>query len=90
MNDSFPDANVADYQQHISTITLPDKDDRHVAAAAIKGNANTIVTFNLNDFPKSALSPYGIEQVHPDQFTLNLIGFDEKKLLKDLEQWWVD
>ncbi|REL32989.1 PIN domain-containing protein [Rhodohalobacter sp. SW132] len=82
MNDSLPDANVTDYQHYISKITLPDKDDRHVVAAAIKGNADVIVTFNLNDFPRSVLLPFGIEPVHPDQFTLDVIDLDEKSAIE--------
>lgn len=82
MNDSFPGANVTQYKSYISSITLPDKDDRHVVAAAIKEKADAIVTFNLRDFPSSALSSFGIEAVHPDRFALNLIDLDENAALK--------
>ncbi len=37
-------------------------------AAAILSGADTIVTFNLKDFPEDALKPYGIEAQHPDEF----------------------
>ena len=47
---------------------MPDPDDRHVLAAAIRAGAQTIVTINLRDFPAPSLAPYGIEAVHPDTF----------------------
>jgi hypothetical protein len=43
------------------TLTLPDADDRHVLAAAIRAEADVIVTFNLGDFPAETLKRYGIE-----------------------------
>ena len=49
-------------------LELPDANDRHVLAAAIKCNARIIVTINLKDFPTESLNPYGIEAMHPDEF----------------------
>lgn len=48
-----------------------DPKDRHVLACAIAAQVHTIVTFNLRDFPPSALEPWSVEAVHPDQFLLN-------------------
>lgn len=45
-------------------------DNRHVLAAAIRGNANAIVTFNLKDFPEKSVQPYDIDIIHPDDFIL--------------------
>jgi predicted nucleic acid-binding protein len=42
--------------------------DRHVAATAIASNASYIVTFNLKDFPKTALVNYNIQAIHPNHF----------------------
>ncbi|MCA9419011.1 MAG: PIN domain-containing protein, partial [Candidatus Omnitrophica bacterium] len=47
MNLAVPDSLVTGYESHIPSLDLPDPDDRHVLAAAIEGNAETIVTFNL-------------------------------------------
>lgn len=33
--------------------------NRHVLAAAIRGRADIIVTFNIKDFPEAELSNYG-------------------------------
>jgi predicted nucleic acid-binding protein len=72
MDRHVPDCLVGGYEPLIPTLTLPDPDDRHVLAAAIHGGAELIVTFNLGDFPASALEPYNIEAVHPDEFVARL------------------
>lgn len=56
------------YQPLIEAIHLPDLNDRHVLAAAIAGHADSIVTFNIKDFPNQALDQYDIEAIHPDDF----------------------
>jgi hypothetical protein len=73
MTRAIPDCLIDDYQDLIDGLALPDPDDRHVLAAAIRTGAQAIVTFNLKDFPASALSKYGIEALHPDDFLLDLI-----------------
>ncbi len=60
---------------------MPDPDDRHVLAAAINSKAEIIVTFNLTDFPVSALSSYGIEAEHPDVFISKLIDTAADRVL---------
>jgi hypothetical protein len=40
-------------------------------AAAVRGNAEVIVTFNVRDFPEPALKPYDILAVHPNDFLLD-------------------
>ena len=68
MNENVLGCLVTGYEGLIPVLTLPDKDDRHVLAAAITGRADVIVTFNLKDFPKSALQMHKIEAQHPDDF----------------------
>jgi hypothetical protein len=68
MNAHVMDCIVTGYEALIDAVTLPDPNDRHVLAAAIRAGANLIVTFNLKDFPEEALKPYGIEAQHPDDF----------------------
>lgn len=55
MNKAAPDANVENYETLETALSLPDKDDCHVLAAAIHCKAAGIVTFNLRHFPESAL-----------------------------------
>jgi predicted nucleic acid-binding protein len=51
MNRAVRDCLVAGYEPLIEGLKLPDPDDRHVLAAAIKAGAQVIVTRNLKDFP---------------------------------------
>lgn len=67
------DCLVADYEDIIPVLTLPDPDDRHVLAAAICCGADVIVTFNLDDFPPDILRKWGIEAQHPDDFINHLL-----------------
>ena len=73
MNQAIPDVIVTGYQSLIDGLTLPDPDDRHVLAAAIRAGAQVIVTWNLKDFPADALAPYGIVSLDPDEFVVNLL-----------------
>lgn len=68
MNKAVPDSLVTDYQDLVSGLKLPDHNDRHVLAAAIKCGASVIVTSNLKDFPTDPLAKFGVEPQHPDEF----------------------
>jgi hypothetical protein len=68
MNVYVRDCLVTGYEPPISTVTLPDADDRHVLAAAIQSGAEVILTFNLKDFPVDSLRPHGVVAEHPDEF----------------------
>ena len=76
MDAAVPDALVEGYEDLVIGLALPDEDDRHVLAAAIRSGASVIVTFNLKDFPKNALARYGVEAQHPDEFIENLWDLD--------------
>lgn len=73
MNESVRDCLVDGYQYLIPDLALPDKNDRHVLAAAIHSGASIIVTYNLKDFPKEIIAKYDIEAYHPDEFINNLL-----------------
>lgn len=79
MNIAFPDSNVDKYGSLISGITLPDPNDRHVVAAAIRSKADVIVTYNLKDFPISIEKEYDIEIQHPDVFLTNIYDLNPEK-----------
>ncbi len=74
MNRAVPDCIVIDYEDLIDSLVLPDRDDRHVLAAAIRAGSQMIVTFNLRDFPTRTLRRYGVEARHPDDFVIDQIG----------------
>jgi predicted nucleic acid-binding protein len=82
MNKAFPDAEINNYQTLISSIELPDADDRHVLAAAIRCKADVIVTSNLKDFPNEYLTLFDVEAQHPDHFICNLIDLNPEKAMK--------
>lgn len=76
MQAAFDDASVTGWEPLESGITLPDLDDRHVVAAALRGRADMIVTANLRDFPSDVLGSVGLEVQHPDDFLLNQLDLE--------------
>jgi hypothetical protein len=75
LRQAFPEAWVCGYQGLQDSLRVHPK-DRHVLAAAIKCSAQTIVTFNLKDFPPEGLTPFDIEAIHPDEFLVNQFYLD--------------
>lgn len=70
---AVPDCLIDGYAGLIDTVELPDPDDRHVLAAAIRGGADAIVTANLGDFPQNVLNRYQVEAKHPDDLVVELV-----------------
>ena len=73
MDRAIPGAMVDGYSRLIRSLRLPDPDDRHVLAAAIKAGAGRIVTQNTRDFPRTSLAPFGIRAQRPDSFVADLL-----------------
>ena len=71
VEDAFPSASEDRYQPYVDRCAN-DVKDRHVLAAGISSQADSIVTFNLKHFPKAALEPWGIEAITPSTFLLSL------------------
>lgn len=88
MDRAIPDGVVTGYEALVSDLTLPDPDDRHVLAAAIRCHASVIVTFNERDFPVRVLAPLGIEAQHPDEFAQNLFGLDPAAVVAAAQRQW--
>lgn len=81
-NLAFPEALVTNYQFLIEKLELPDQNDRHVLAAAIKVDADVIVTNNLKDFPVNYLDQFGIKVIDPDNFLADIIDLNPQLALK--------
>jgi hypothetical protein len=73
---AVPDCLVTGYESLIDDLELPDPNDRHVLAAAIRAGAQCIVTLNLKDFPPEALERFDIFARHPDDFVLDLADLE--------------
>lgn len=86
MNQAIPDSLVSDYEPLVQGLDLPDEDDRHVLAAAIKCGASVIVTYNLKDFPAKILKRFEIEALHPDVFLSDIWDLDQAAVLKAVQK----
>jgi predicted nucleic acid-binding protein len=79
MIEAVPDCIVSGHEPLIEGLHLRDPDDRHVLAAAIKAGAQVIVTSD-KDFTRQALEPWNIEAKTPDEFVLDQIDIDGRRV----------
>ncbi len=89
MNTAFPEASIAGYGRLIDSLELPDENDRHVLAAAIRCGAQIIVTDNLKDFPNDYLAEFDVEALTADQFlttALDLFPYDGLQAIKAVRE----
>lgn len=68
MCQAVDDCLVTEYEDIIPALCLPDPNDKHVLASAIRCEAQVIVTENKRDFPDTELNKYGIEVHTADEF----------------------
>ncbi len=80
IRNAFPEALVTGYNHLLSRVTN-EKKDRHVLAAAIHGDCETILTFNLRDFAQDTLSPWEIEAKHPQEYLNTLYEMDRAQVI---------
>ncbi|HEY9267537.1 MAG TPA: PIN domain-containing protein [Mycobacterium sp.] len=86
MNKAIRDVLVTGYEPLIDMLDLPDIDDRHVLAAAIKANAQVIVTQNTKDFPPEELESWTIEARSADDFVLDLIDLNQQAVYAQVQR----
>lgn len=86
MCDAVPDCLVTGWEPLVEALDLPDPDDRHVLAAAIRSDAEVIVTYNVRHFPAASLSPFDVEAQHPDDFLAHLVNLDSAVMLHVLHE----
>ncbi len=82
---AFPEAIVENYQQLLPSCSN-DQGDRHVLAAAIRGQAQLIVTFNLRHFGKEHLDPWDIRADHPQDYLITLYEMHPASVLQRLHE----
>jgi hypothetical protein len=65
VHEAFDDSLITGWEDLEGGLSLPDEDDRHMVAAAIKGGAQAIITANLADFPLPRSARSGWRQSTP-------------------------
>ncbi len=86
MIQAFPEAMVSVPHELLRAVEcIPDKEDRHVLAAAIMARANTIVTQNTKHFPKECLDQYGVICQTADEFLIHQYHLSPQLILDKLD-----
>jgi predicted nucleic acid-binding protein len=85
MRTHFEEALVTGYENLIDAMKCH-PEDRHVLAAAVRCEADAIVTNNSKDFPKPALEPYGIERLTVDEFLLHQLSLNDSLVREKLSE----
>jgi predicted nucleic acid-binding protein len=86
MKEAFPEAMVTVPSALLKAVEcIPDKDDRHVLAAAIVAHANTIITQNSRHFPKECCEKYGVVCQKPDDFLIDQYHLHPQLVLDKLD-----
>ena len=82
---AFPEALVTGHESLLPVCANHEK-DRHVLAAAIRGQAEFIVTINLRHFPAESLEPWGILTCHPAEYLVTLYALNAEVVVARLEE----
>ncbi|MFD3509074.1 putative toxin-antitoxin system toxin component, PIN family [Nocardia sp. NPDC058666] len=81
----FSDSIVDGYEPLVDRMENHPK-DRHVLAAALQGNADVLLTFNLKDFEVRPVGEGFPELLHPDAFLLDVLDLAPGCVLRLLDR----
>ncbi|MFD4441346.1 PIN domain-containing protein [Nocardia sp. NPDC058519] len=81
----FPDSIVEGYEPLVDRMENHPK-DRHVLAAALQGNADVLLTFNLKDFEVRPIGDGFPELLHPDAFLLDVLDLAPGRVIRLLDR----
>jgi hypothetical protein len=82
---AFPAALIEGYEGLVPSMTNH-PGDRHVLAAAVRGNVGVIVTENVRDFPASACEPYDMDVQTADTFLSYALDSDQQGVVDALKE----
>jgi predicted nucleic acid-binding protein len=86
MNQAFEEAMAMVPPELLRAVEcIPDKNDRHVLAAAIMAHANTIVTQNTRHFPQDCLEKFGVLCQTADDFLIHQYHLNPQLVLDKLD-----
>jgi predicted nucleic acid-binding protein len=86
MREHFPEAIIPIPPNLLASLQcMPDPNDRHVLAAAIRGHANAIVTLNIKHFPEGCIREYDLVVQHPDEFLAHQFHMNPDLVLEKLD-----
>jgi hypothetical protein len=85
----FGEAWISGYEPLIPRMANDEK-DRHVAAAAVHGEAAIILTLNLRHFKPEHLAMWGVRAVHPQSFLIEIFRQEQAVVMTKLEQQAAD
>lgn len=85
----FSEAWITGYERLIPRMANDEK-DRHVAAAAVQGQAAIVVTFNLRHFRPEHLDPWGVMALHPQSFLIEVFRREQALVIEKLGQQAAD
>ncbi len=80
LNMWFPGGEAVGYEAREPEVWSPDPADAHVIAAALAGQAEAIITFNIKDFPLKSVRPHGLWRLHPDEYLADAMRRDGARL----------
>jgi len=85
MQAAFPEATVK-LPSKLDSFNCPDEKDRHVMAAAVRGQANAIITQNVKHFPSQCIEEYGLLCQTPDDFLVHQFHLNPPLIADKLDQ----